>query len=221
MELKGKTVNFLGDSITEGHGVAEIGRNRYDNRLRAMAGLKAVNNYGIGGTRLAYQSHASTPARNDLYFCGRAFSLDPAADITVVFGGTNDYGHGDAPFGSMADQTPDTFCGAVEFLMTFLAEAYPATQIVFLTPARRQGDLAPSPRAGAGRPLKDYCQVILEKGREHGIPVLDLYERLGIDPNRPEDAARYAPDGLHLNDAGHGVLAALLLKFLQELQIGE
>ena len=31
MELKGKTINFLGDSITEGVGVSDIQNNRYDN----------------------------------------------------------------------------------------------------------------------------------------------------------------------------------------------
>ena len=55
MKLEGLTVNFLGDSITEGTGVTNVAENRYDNRLKRMYNLGATNNYGIGGTRLAHQ----------------------------------------------------------------------------------------------------------------------------------------------------------------------
>ena len=47
--------------------------------------------------------------------------------------------------------------------------------------------------------------------------MLDLYNRLPVDPNRPEDVEKYAPDGLHLNDAGHRMLAQLLKDFLKAL----
>ena len=50
MDLKGKTINFLGDSITEGCGVTDIEANRYDNVIKRNCQLKKVNNYGIGGT---------------------------------------------------------------------------------------------------------------------------------------------------------------------------
>ena len=53
MELNGKIINFLGDSITEGTGVSDL-ENRYDNRLKRMCNLKEVHNYGIGGPRLAH-----------------------------------------------------------------------------------------------------------------------------------------------------------------------
>ena len=42
MELQGKIIHFLGDSITEGAGVADIVNNRYDNRLKKMCALSAV-----------------------------------------------------------------------------------------------------------------------------------------------------------------------------------
>ena len=65
---------FLGDSITEGIGVTDIANCRYDNRLAVMCQLSAVNNYGISGTRLAHQTHASPNPRKDLCFCGRDFT---------------------------------------------------------------------------------------------------------------------------------------------------
>ena len=47
--------------------------------------------------------------------------------------------------------------------------------------------------------------------------MLDLYEKLGIDPTKPEDKEKYTVDGLHFNDAGHHILAARLQEFLEAL----
>ncbi len=220
MELKGKIIDFLGDSITEGCGVEDIKNNRYDNRIKNICGLKAVYNYGIGGTRIANQSVASEKERYDLYFCARAYDLNSDADIISVFGGTNDYGHGDAPFGEINDKTPDTFCGAVDRLMNILMELYPEKQIVFLTPARRELDEAVSDdlnKREDAKPLKAYVDVIIEKGREYNIPVLNLYDDLGINPNNEDEKEKYTVDGLHFNDEGHGVLAERIINFLRKI----
>ena len=218
MQLAGKKVAFLGDSITEGHGVADKSC-RFDNRLAAQYGLEAVN-FGIGGTRLAHQRKASDKPRHDLCFCGRAYDLPKDTDVIVVYGGTNDYGHGDAPFGTNEDRTPETFCGAVHFLMQFLRTEYPAAKLVFMTPARRRGDERALPIPGRcedKHPLIAYVDEILTVAREYGIATVDLYRELGIDPNREEDVQRYAPDGLHFNEEGHGVIAKLLGPTLEAL----
>ncbi len=218
MELQGKTVAFLGDSITEGQGTSGS-KHRYDTLTGKAMGFRPLN-YGIGGTRIAHQHTASEKPRWDLYFCGRAYNIAPSADLILVFGGTNDYGHGDAPFGTMKDMTPDTYCGAVDFLMNLLKERYPKSRLAFLTPIRRLGGEAPyihPYKQPDARPLWDYAQVILEKGRQYGIPVLDTYNGLDIDPNVEADCAAYTVDGTHLNDAGHQKLAQLLEAFLMTL----
>lgn len=225
MDIKGFKVNFLGDSITEGVGVTDIANSRYDNRLKVMCQLSAVNNYGISGTRLAHQTHASEKPRFDLCFCGRAYNMDPTADMVVVYGGVNDYIHGDAPFGQIGDTTPATFCGAVYFLMNLLRETYGEKPVIFVTPARmflrhEVDDLQPSvhPRKMAeGKALQAYVDVILETGKKFDIPVLDLYRTLGLDPHDQECFDAYTVDGLHFNDAGHGVLAQRLKEFIEAL----
>lgn len=225
MKLKGLKVNFLGDSITEGVGVSDFDNHCYQNRLAKLCGLSAVNTYAISGTRLAHQIHPSEKPRYDLCFCGRAYDMDTTADMVIVYGGVNDYIHGDAPFGEMGDTTPATYCGGVYFLMHYLRETYGEKPIVFMTPARcflrkEVDDRVPSTHAkkiNPGKPLRPYVDVILETAKLFDIPVLDLYDNLGIDPHDPECFNTYTVDGLHFNDAGHGVLADRLKSFLESL----
>ena len=223
MELKGKIIDFLGDSITEGVGVTDQ-NNRYDNVIHRRFELAAHYNYGIGGTRLAHQSVPSEIPRYDLCFCGRAYMLDKSADLIVVYGGVNDYIHGDAYFGTMDDRTPTTFCGAVYFLMNLLKTNYEGKKIVFMTPAHMHFK-GISDKCLSGRPMKKpdaqplsaYVEVIKARGEELGIPVLDLFEKLPIDPNNESDREKYTVDGLHFNDDGQGILAKTLGDFLETL----
>ena len=97
MELKGLKANFLGDSITEGVGTSSS-EHIYLNVLKESCGLAEARNYGIGGTRLAREL-TNTWAKNndDKNMCERSLHMDPDADLIVLFGGSNDFGHGTAP----------------------------------------------------------------------------------------------------------------------------
>ena len=117
MELKGAVINFLGDSITEGVGASCV-ENRYADVFARAFGVK-VNNYGVSGSRFANQ-RINTGEIHERHFCMRAREMDESADAVVVFGATNDFGHGDAPIGSFEDRTPDTFYGACHDLMSYL-----------------------------------------------------------------------------------------------------
>lgn len=224
MELKGKRIAFLGDSITEGVGVNDIANCRYDNVLLRDLELAQVYNYGISGTRLSHQSVPSDKPSFDLCFCGRAYSITRDADVIVVYGGVNDYIHGDAPIGSPEDKTPATFWGASYFLMNLLKTEYADKTVVFMTPARAfvggTSDTVPSPNPNKkpdAMPLLGYVEIIKERARQFDIPVLDLYHGLGIDPNNADERTQYTTDGLHFNDAGQAVLAKRLGDFLKAL----
>ena len=225
MQLKGMKVAFLGDSITEGVGVKDRENNRYDQILKHECELGAVYNYGVSGTRLAHQSVPSDNPRHDLCFCGRAYDMNSAADTVVVYGGINDYIHGDAPVGNYGDRTPATFCGGVWFLMNLLRGKYPGRTIVFMTPARcafgpdgvyTQPSGRKMKKADA-MPVLGYVEIIQKTAPEFGIHVLDLYHELPIDPIKEEDFVKYTSDGLHFNDEGHHVLANCLKTFLENI----
>ena len=218
MDIRGKKINFLGDSITEGCGVMVPG-NIYHERLAAEYELAAARNYGIGGTRIARQTKTSMYEIWDRDFVSRVDELDPDADIVVVFGGTNDFGHGDAPIGKMEDRTPDTFYGACHTLCQKLIAKFPEALIVFMTPIHRleEDSINGDGSKEAMGTLKDYVNILKEVLEFYSIPTLDLWSCSGIQPKVDIIREKYCPDGLHPNDAGHKLIADRLAGFLKTL----
>lgn len=215
MEIKGMTINFLGDSITERYAASDLSK-RYFEVLKTNSGLKAVNGYGISGTRIAKQIGVSENPRFDLYFASRVEEMADA-DCVVVFGGTNDFGHGNAPIGTFADRTPDTFYGACHDLYTKLLEKFPGKPIVIMTPLHRVTENDVKEKHGCKVTLKTYVDIIREVAEYYSLPVCDLYKNSGLQPLVPVIRERFLPDGLHPNDAGHAIIAERLGHFLQSL----
>lgn len=211
MELKGLTINFLGDSITEGRGTT--GEDKvFHQIIKEKYGLKHAYNYGIGGTRIARQIVPSkVKPRHDLTFELRSDIMDRNADAVVVFGGTNDFGHGDAPFGNVDSEDIYTFCGAVNSLINKLKRDFANAKIIFMTPIHRITETNPS--NPEGKILEDYVNVIRTICKKHSIPVIDLFE---INPLDPADS-KLVPDGLHPSDAGHSVMAEVIAEELLKI----
>ena len=215
MELKNKVINFLGDSITEGVGAGTDGR--YPTLIERACGAICYNR-GISGTRIARQHKpADPPSRMDLDFCLRAQDMEPEADIVIVFGGTNDFGHGDAPLGTPEDRTPDTFYGAVHHLAGTLLTRYPKAQLLFLTPLHRADETRTVTRDGVTvtLTLKTYVDILREVLEFYGIPLLDLYATGSMNPVIPAMRETYMPDGLHPNAAGHELLAKRIIAWFR------
>ena len=206
MNLQNLKINFLGDSITEG--CCATNNFGYVDILAQEYGVNA-RNYGIGGTRIARQRVPSAEIQYDRDFCGRFREMDPDADMIFVFGGTNDHGHGDAPMGTDADRTPDTFLGALHFLFAGLQAAFPRAKIVVATPLHRMEEDRED-----GISLKDYVNQIRRVAAEYALPVLDLYETSALCPSA---LPALTTDGLHPNDAGHAILAEEIGEFLKTL----
>lgn len=218
MKLEGKKINFLGDSITEGYGVEEEA-NIYVNRIASRYGA-VCRNYGISGTRIARQKTPSEEPRHDLYFGSRVPDMDPDADIIFVFGGTNDFGHGDAPLGTMEDRTLDTFYGGLHLLYQQLMTKYPGKVIVIATPLHRTCEDSLCGSGGKPEdvaPLKTYVEIIREVAEYYSLPVLDLFRVSGLQPKIQAHLEMFVPDGLHPNDAGQAILADRIGAFLEAI----
>lgn len=209
MELQGKKAFFLGDSITEGVGVS-CRENIYHQLIKAKHGLADAVNYGVSGSRIAKQlDHPDEVA--DGNFCYRARQMAKDADIIVILGGTNDYGHGNAPFGTFADRDRTTFCGALHDLYRYLVETYPEAVIAVCTPTHRGEEDTPDMK---GKVLRDYVEAIRQTAEYYSLPVIDLFAMSGMQPDLPVNREKYMPDALHPNDQGHVLMADRIANFL-------
>ncbi len=208
MKLQNLKINFLGDSITFGYGVSsqdeifhQIIKREYD--------LKEAYNCGISGTRIAKQT-VPYGHQSDLYFALRAKIMPRDVDAIVVFGGTNDFGHGDAKFGDIDSTDIYTFYGALNNLILSLKEDYPNSKIIFMTPLRRATE---NVKNCNGKILADYVDAIIEVSNKYNLPVIDLFRSNILDPNDPT----VVPDGLHPNNKGHIIMADYIAKELLKI----
>ena len=207
-------INFLGDSITAG-GNASAEDKRYTSLVCQAFGA-TENNYGVWSTRIAKQSNP-TRHMDDKDFLVRAPMMDKDADFTFVFGGTNDYGHGDAPLGSMEDTSEYTFYGALKQLVEYLLSVYGKEKLCFILPLHRvdENNLfgKDSQKKVAGEPLSRYVQAEREVFSRYGVDYLDTQDLL---PEPSEKTANeWFTDGLHPTDKGHRMLADTVIEYLQ------
>ena len=208
MKLEGKVFNFLGDSITESWGASAPSK-AFHQLIMNEQNMEHAYNYGVGGSRIARQTVPNkVNTKEDLTFEIRAEVMDRNADAVVVFGGTNDYGHGDAPMGEIDSEDIYTFCGAVNSLITKLKKDFPNADIIFMTPIHRVGE--DEPHAPESKTLADYAEAIKVICQKRDIKLIDLF---GMNPIDPSDE-NLVPDGLHPNDAGHRILADVVTEAL-------
>ena len=210
MELKNKSIVFLGDSITEGHGTTALEK-VFHQLIKEKYGLSMAYNAGIGGTRLAKQTITSDYHKHDLYYASRVEFLPEKADAVVVFGGTNDYGHGDAKFGEEGSEDVYTVNGALNVLYKKLKEKYPEAKLVFMTPIERTSQ--EDPHSPENKTLEDYVDLIRSFCKRKSAYMIDLFSSGILDPYD----AQVVPDGLHPNDAGHEIMADYIAEKLLEL----
>ena len=212
MELKDKIVLCLGDSITQADGYLE--------ELKNLSGAKAVVNYGVGGTTIAKRKKL-LGNRYDEDFLQRADTMQKEADLIVVFGGTNDYGHGDVPIGLESDTTLDTFSGNVRILINMLRAKYKNVPIMFITPLHRineddvHGEFGAKPIAMGT--LREYVDALIKVVKSENLPILDLYNDSDFSFDNELFRSYVKVDGLHPNDDGHRAIAKKLYEFIKNM----
>ncbi len=206
MELKGKKIVFLGDSITAG-----ICTSGPEYTFAGIIGKKyecTTVNYGYGGTKIAMDPDEAE--EKSLNFSVRLMDMDDDADIVVVMGGTNDFKYNILPIGKFGDNTFYTFYGACNILMRRLLNKYPGKPILIMTPLHTLTELDPYAVRVKKLPigtLKDFVNVIREMAEYYSLPVLDLYAESGLQPAVEIIRKKYMEDGTHPNDEGHKLLA--------------
>ena len=204
-------IAFLGDSITEGVGASSYEK-CYVKQIERKLGCEVLN-YGVSGTRIARQKGyvQEFPCTFDWDFQQRARIMQDDVDKVFVFGGTNDFGHGDAELGKTDSRDAYTFCGGLHNLIEILLAKYDKEKICFILPLRRLHE------EENGKRLIDYVETLRLILSEYGIEYLDFYKDVLAKPINEEDVA-YFVDGLHPNDLGHMIVADKICRYLQKVE---
>ncbi len=207
-------INFLGDSITEGAG-AEIPENMYSYLVCKRFGAEELL-FGKSGTRIARQAR-KTLNPDDEYFLTRAIKMPVDADFTFVFGGTNDYGHGDAKLGSKGERDGYAFYGAFEELVSYLTARFPKEKLCFIMPLPRfdqENVFGDGSKEFPCAPLSAYITVEKEILDDYGVDYLDLSNDFPIPHTCGE--TEFTVDGLHPNPKGYRLIADRIIAYLEK-----
>ena len=214
-ELAGKTITFLGDSITYGVGASST-ENRYSSVLASSLGMTEIN-MGISGTVMCTGGHR-TSRLNDI----QNISLD--SDYVGILLGVNDFDqcknnetskyYSLGEFGS-SDTT--TVYGALDKMCSELVKRFASTdtKVFLMTPVITSWnnsvsgtrDWDQSKVNACGYTLRELCDAIVEVATYYGIITLDLYELC-------EMSSSDFSDGIHPNDSGAKKIAETIEEFL-------
>lgn len=197
---EGKKISVLGDSITYGVGLTDRVANNFTTLLQNMTGA-VVTNYGISGTKISGSETNS--------FHNRFPEVSSGADLTIVFGGTNDYWHKSTAIGdSSSINDTNTFYGAINKIIDYHCDNNGTAQLLFVFPFNQSyGGLSCDTDHGYGT-FKQFRNCMKEICDNRGVPFLDLYSESGMDvAHNATHKSLYTSDGVHAKDAGHEVIA--------------
>lgn len=184
-------VACIGDSITEGAGLANPAVESYPARVQRLAGTNyIVNNYGLGGRTLL--------KRGDFpYWRERAFtqSHEWNPNIVLIKLGTNDSKSYNWRHGT-------NFVSEYEEFIASYAELPSRPRVILCTPAPvfRTGAFDISP----GIVATNIAPMVRDIGARLGLEVIDFHERLA-------GHSEWFPDTVHPNTRGMAVMAAIVI----------
>ena len=199
-KLKGKKVNFLGDSYVanDDNGFEKTWEYKVCDRNGMLA-----RNYGINGNGIVAE-FLGTP------MVQRYVDMDDDADYVIVVGGENDYNK---------QISIDNFKNGLATLILGLVNKYIArgTKIAFFTPwkiyltdADDRKDIK----------LQRYVDAIVEVCNQYSVPVFDSSKRSSVfmyNPKFREVFSLTPKDKSHLNDEGHNYFLPKAEAFIRSL----
>lgn len=205
-----KTVQFIGDSITEAitAAYAEDGTKltyvEYANRYLQIGDLITNGKAGRMYTNYGGEEYSVVQSiDNNVYF---------DADVYVVFLGVNDYlvvpPNDPKRYGNINDTMSTAgYCGAVRQFMNHMKRYFADREVIFVmmyplnrTVTCQYSDITTQPT------LNDYLDIQRQLAKENGFHVIDLYADGFMDCTNAEVNNYYLTDGIHPSDAGYKVL---------------
>ena len=217
--LTGKSVLFVGDSITEAICEVNIPQTRlmagWPGRIGLANDMFFVNK-GLSGASVSNCRGSNTVINQLMSMKNYDF------DLVIMHGGVND-AWDSAPVGAMTaltnkdetafDQT--TFAGGLEYLFWYATTYYPDAVKGYIINFRLPGSAI-----GRLSDMSEYFEVARAICDKWEIPYLDLYTNDEIN-DRLKGTTRYAlGDYIHPNDRGYDILYPYVEQFCQCIMAG-
>lgn len=204
--LKGLTINFIGDSYFAGNGLDP--NHVWPSLITTIYDMKGTN-YGKNGSTVSNYVTDKNP------MCVRYKTMasnDP--DIVIFEGGRNDYNKL-VPIGTNDSTDTKTFKGALNVLIDGLIKKYPNAVIMGVTPWKVSGT------NNIGNTVGDYADAMREICALKGVPCFSADDPAlsGVDMTDAGFRAKYSmkpTDVSHLNLEGHKLVLPAFEKFISE-----
>ena len=204
--LKGKTVAYDGDSITESRTTGtHANGGAYPKLIADLTESNYVNN-AVGGATLSYEDGQTS------HVISRSLTSLPAnADVYVFSGGLNDMWD-NRPLGTLtSDYTTavddTTVIGALEQIFRYALTNFLGKPIIFVI---TQKIALPYNNNSQGYNQFDLCDAIISVCKKYSIPYYDAFNESGLNGWNEEQAEAYlnanqsqTADGTHPNRDGY------------------
>lgn len=198
--LIGKTLNCLGDSITNGAAGKSYGTQISEKYFMNY------NNYGINANALTSDDDAGS--NNPM--CIRYSEMSDDADIVFVMPGYND-SESESKLGTKDSTDKKTFYGAMKILCEGLIRKYPTKTILFST----YPNTGSTTETTINTTYPRKCEIIKEVCSWYSIPCLDLYACSGVTGQIQEQQQLYYPmDGYHPATIGYTKMLPAIENFI-------
>lgn len=223
----GKTINVLGDSITDFGQWTKAYKNISNCIYGHPADKSETSSWGKSGSTFA---SANVDSQDTI--AARSLLMDDA-DLIILFAGTNDWGLSwAADLGNFTDQVTTTYCGALHLTFKRLLEKYPNTPIVVFLPLHRRDEIydlkSDQPSTFSknadgltvnhrGKIFDEYCDIIRRIANHYSIKVIDIRGSSRMCPFNDDFTTWYNSDGIHLNDEGGRRLAEFIYPELEQV----
>lgn len=202
--LAGKTIAFLGDSIT--------GRESWTPYITQRLGGTGVN-CGIGGTCLSGSESTA------MWQASRLNTVKAAnPDVLTILGGANDLVQNPAigTEANLADKNTGTFIGAYSYIINNLLTWKPSLKIIILATTWAHNNGADYSSTVTYGDFAAACKLVAEY---YHLPFVDLYNQSGFNQYTLGDSPFniYSADHIHPNDAGGRIIASMVAAKIREV----
>lgn len=184
--LRGKTIIYLGSSVTDGYGACGTSFVEYIEKRDGVNSVKEA----VGGTTLV--------TTDDTSYIPRMEKIDASiqADAFVCQLSTNDASK-DMPLGTVSDSfdradfDTTTIAGAIEYIISYAGETWNCP-VIFYT-----GTQYDSEKYG------EMVDLLLQIQEKWGCGVIDLWNNEELNHITDEERSLYMLDGVHPTKAGY------------------